>query len=78
MARSDKGEIISDKELKLEFKTHNNNGKEKIIPYDKYRIFSIMDRDGEESVWYKKDSSIGNFLSENRMRMYHIWAKRCP
>ena len=61
MAEVDKGEIISDKELKLEFKTHNNTRKEKIIPYDKYRIFSIMDRDGEESVWYKKDSSIGNF-----------------
>lgn len=73
--KSDKGEIIADKELKLEFKTHNNNGKEKIIPYDKYRIFSITNRDGEESVWYKKDSSIGNFLSENRMRMF-IYGQR--
>ena len=32
--RSDKGEIIADKASKLEFKTHKNNGKEKIIPYD--------------------------------------------
>ena len=29
MAEVDKGEIISDKELKLEFKTHNNTGKKK-------------------------------------------------
>ena len=73
--RSDKGEIIADKASKLQFKTHKNNGKEKIIPYDKYRIFSVTGRDGEESVWYKKDSSIGNFLSENRMRM-HIYGQR--
>ena len=73
--RSDKGEIIADKASKLEFKTQKNNGKEKVIPYDKYRIFSITDREGEESVCYKKDSSIGNFLSENRMRM-HIYGQR--
>jgi len=73
--KSDKGEIIADKESKLEFKPHKNNGKEKILAYDKYRIFSITDKDGEESVWYKKDSSIGNILSENRMRMY-IYGQR--
>ena len=73
--RSDKGEIIANRESELDFKTHKNNGKEKIIPYDKYRIFSITGRDGEESVLYKKDSGIGNFLSENRMRMF-IYGQR--
>lgn len=73
--RSDKGEIIANKESELDFKTHKNNGKEKIISYDKYRIFSITGRDGEESVLYKKDSSNGNFLSENRMRMF-IYGQR--
>ena len=73
--RVDKGEIILDKELKIDFKPCNNSSKDKIISYDKYRIFSIMDKDGDESVWYKKDSSIGNLLSENRMRMY-IYGQR--
>ena len=67
--RIDKGEIMADNEATFDFKIYTNSGKEKIIPYDKYRIFSITDSSGKESILYKKDSSIGNFLSENRMRM---------
>ena len=67
--RIDKGEIMADNEATFDFKIYKNSGKEKIIPYDKYRIFSITDSSGKESILYKKDSSIGNFLSENRMRM---------
>ncbi len=73
--RIDKGEITEDKESIFDFKIYKNGGKEKIIPYDKSRIFSITDINGKESVLYKKDSSIGNFLSENRMRMY-IYGQR--
>jgi hypothetical protein len=73
--RIDKGEIIADKESIFDFKIYKNGSKEKIIPYDKYRIFSITDSNGQESILYKKDSSIGNFLSENRMRMY-IYGQR--
>jgi hypothetical protein len=73
--RIDKGEIIADKESIFDFKIYKNGSKEKIIPYDKYRIFSITDINGKESILYKKDSSIGNFLSENRMRMY-IYGQR--
>jgi len=73
--RIDKGEIIADKESIFDFKIYKNGGKEKIIPYDKSRIFSITNINGKESLLYKKDSSIGNFLSENRMRMY-IYGQR--
>ena len=59
----------------LTLKSIRNSGKSKIIPYDKSRIFSIIDTNRKESVLYKKDSSIGNFLSENRMRMY-IYGQR--
>ena len=73
--RIDKGEITTDKESIFDFKISKNVGKEKIITYDKSRIFSITDINGKESVLYKKDSTIGNFLSENRMRMY-IYGQR--
>ena len=73
--RIDKGEITAEKESVFEFKIFKNRGKEKIISYDKSRIFSITDISGKESVLYKKDSNIGNFLSENRMRMY-IYGQR--
>ena len=73
--RIDKGEITEDKESIFDFKIYKNGGKEKIIPYDKSRIFSITNINGKESLLYKKDSSIGNFLSENRMRMY-IYGQR--
>jgi hypothetical protein len=73
--RIDKGEITADKESIFDFKIYKNGGKEKIVSYDKSRIFSITTINGKESVLYKKDSSIGNFLSENRMRMY-IYGQR--
>ena len=73
--RIDKGEITAEKESVFEFKIFKNRGKEKIISYDKSRIFSIVDVSGKESILYKKDSNIGNSLSENRMRMY-IYGQR--
>ena len=73
--RFDKGKIIAENESNFDFKVKRNSGKSKIIPYDKSRIFSIIDTNRKESVLYKKDSSIGNFLSENRMRMY-IYGQR--
>jgi len=73
--RIDKGEITADKESIFDFKIYKNSGKEKIVSYDKSRIFSITNINGKESILYKKDSSIGNFLSENRMRMY-IYGQR--
>ena len=73
--RFDKGKIIAENESNLDFKINKNSGKSKIIPYNKSRIFSIIDTNRKESVLYKKDASIGNFLSENRMRMY-IYGQR--
>ena len=73
--RVDKGEIIADKESVIDFKINKNGSKEKIITYDKYRVFSITDINGKESILYKKDSAIGNFLSENQMQMY-IYGQR--
>jgi hypothetical protein len=67
--RIDKGKIVADKEATFDLKINKNGDKEKIIPYDKYRIFSIIDVNGKESVLYKKDTIIGHFLSENQMRM---------
>ena len=73
--RIDKGEIIADKEATFDFKIYKNGGKEKIISYDKCRIFSITDINGKESILYKKDTTIGNLLSENQMQMY-IYGQR--
>jgi hypothetical protein len=73
--RIDKGKIIAEKEATFDFKFYKNGGKEKITSYDRRRIFSITDSNGKESVLYKKDTAIGNFLSENQMRMY-IYGQR--
>ena len=67
--RIDKGEIIADKDATFDFKIYKNEAKEKIISYDKYRIFSITDSNGKESILYKKDTTIGYLLTENQMRM---------
>ena len=73
--RVDRGKILKDNESTFDFKIYKKGGKEKIIPYDKYRVFSVTDIKGEESILYKKDSTMGNFLSENQMRMY-IYGQR--
>ena len=73
--RVDKGKIVADKESIFDFKINKKDGKGKIISYDKYRIFSITESNGKESILYKKDTAIGNFLSENQMRMY-IYGQR--
>lgn len=43
----------------------------KTIELESYRVFSFT-KDGKETVMYKRDSAIGNFLSEQEMR-YFIW-----
>jgi len=73
--RVDRGKILSDKESTFEFKIYKNGGKEKIIPYDKYRIFSVTDIKGKESILYKRDTTMGNFRTENQMRMF-IYGQR--
>lgn len=73
--RVDRGKIMVDNESTFDFKIYKNGGAEKIIPYAKYRIFSVTDIVGKETVLYKRDTSIGNFRSENQMRMY-IYGQR--
>lgn len=71
----DRGKILEDKGATFDFKIYKNGGKEKTIPYDKYRIFSVTDIKGTETVLYKQDTTIGNLLTENQMRMY-IYGQR--
>lgn len=66
----DRGKIIEETDDFLKLKIYKNGGKEKIISYDKYRIFSTENIAGEEIIHYKMDSTIGNFYSENQMKMY--------
>jgi len=73
--RVDRGKIVEDKESSFDFKIYKNGGKEKVIPYDKYRIFSVTNIEGKESILYKRDTTIGHFRTENQMRMY-IYGQR--
>jgi len=41
------------------------------LEIESYRVFSFT-KDGSETVMYKRDSTIGNYLSEQEMR-YFIW-----
>lgn len=57
------------------FNYYKNGGKVKSIELSKFRMFSHTNSAGEETVLYKQDTLMGNFYSENEMRMY-IYGQR--
>tara|TARA_Y100000589_G_scaffold331027_1_gene382749 strand:- start:71135 stop:71749 length:615 start_codon:yes stop_codon:yes gene_type:complete len=63
------GHFIQDEVYDIEFKHFTKKGYE-TIKIDKYRIFSLIDSTGKEKLYYKYDTTIGNYLPEKRMRMY--------
>lgn len=71
----ERGQLIADSNGIYQLKIYRNGGKTKIIPFDEYRVFSRTDINGNETVIYKQDTSIGNFLTQNEMRMY-IYGQR--
>ncbi len=63
------GEFMHDEVYDIQFKHITKKGVE-TIKIDKYRIFSLIDSTGKEKLYYKYDTTIGNYLPENRMRMF--------
>ena len=57
------------------FEYYKNGGKTKSMELSKYRIFSKTDAQGVESILYKQDTLMGNYYSENEMKMY-IYGQR--
>lgn len=72
---TDRGKLIEETEELLKFKIYKKGGKEKIILYDRFRVFSHVNSEGVERVLYKKDSTLGSYLSESQMRMF-IYGER--
>ena len=73
--RVDRGKVLEETEGRLKFQVYKNGGATKLIEYEKYRLFSWTNIEGQEKVFYQKDTLIGNFFSENQMRMY-IYGER--
>ena len=63
------GTFLHDEVYDIEFKHFTKKGFE-TLKLDKYRIFSLIDSTGKEKLYYKYDTTIGNFLPEKRMRMF--------
>jgi hypothetical protein len=63
------GKFINDEVYDIEFKHLTKKGFE-TLKIDKYRIFSLKDSSGQEKLYYQYDTTIGNYLPENRMRLY--------
>lgn len=48
------------------------SGKTKSGTVEHYRVFSIIDADGQETMYYEQDSMAGYVFTENEMRAYII------
>jgi hypothetical protein len=76
----DKIQLMNGKVLRGKLKTefddfynfdyYKNGGKVKSMELSKFRMFSITNGTDAEQVLYKQDTLMGNFYSENEMRMY--------
>lgn len=70
-----RGKLKTESDGMYGFEYYKNGGSAKSIELSKYRMFSITNTTGEETVLYKQDTLMGNFFSENEMRMY-IYGQR--
>ncbi len=70
-----RGKLKTEFDDYYDFEYYKNGGKVKSLELSKYRLFSITDASGKESVLYKQDTLMGNYYSPNEMRMY-IYGQR--
>lgn len=64
------GKFLSKSEDLVNFNFVKKSGKIKPFSFEKTRVFSVTKKGEEESVLYKKDTSIYHYYSEYEMRMY--------
>jgi hypothetical protein len=65
-----RGKLKTESDEIYNFDYYKNGGKVKSIELSKFRIFSIKNGTQPERVLYQQDTLMGNFYSENEMRMY--------
>lgn len=70
-----RGKLKTQSDELYQFDYYKNGGTVKSIELSKFRMFSITNTSGEETVLYKQDTLMGNFYSENEMRMF-IYGQR--
>ena len=70
-----RGKLKTESDDYYNFEFYKNGGKTQNMELSKYRIFSITDPQGIESILYKQDTLMGNYYSQNEMKMY-IYGQR--
>lgn len=70
-----RGKLKAEFDDYYQFDYYKNGGKSKSIELSKYRIYSVTNTSGEESILYKPDSSLGNFYTPTEMKMF-IYGQR--
>ena len=70
-----RGKLKAEFDDYYQFDYYKNGGKNKSIELSKYRIFSVTNTAGEESILYKPDSTLGNFYTPTEMKMF-IYGQR--
>lgn len=64
------GTVESTADEQVKIKVTDKKGKVYDSYLENYRVFSIITSDGKETIIYKQDSSIGNFLEPKDMSFY--------
>ncbi len=65
-----RGKLKTEYDDYYNFEYYKNGGKVKSIELSKFRMFSVTNGSEPEKVLYKQDTLLGNFYSENEMRMF--------
>lgn len=65
-----RGKLGAENDGLFEFKYYKKGGKSKDLELAKYRMFSYTNSGGEETILYKQDTLMGNFYTENEMKMF--------
>lgn len=69
------GTVTSTADEKISLKMTGKKGKVFDTYIENYRAFSIISKDGAETIIYKQDSTIGNFLTVPDMQFY-VWGEQ--
>lgn len=70
-----RGKILAEQEDYFTLNYFKKGGKVKELELAKYRVFSVTNAEGLETIHYKPDSVMGNFYSVNEMKMF-IYGQR--
>lgn len=65
-----RGKLVKEYDDYFDFQYYKKGGKVKDLELTKYRMFSYTDSKGAETILYKQDTLMGNFFTQNEMKMF--------